>query len=132
MKKILLGITAVASAMFAWWCGITLHDLIDALWYCVDIVNAVGSAFMDYIFPRQEGIRSYIVSGYLGARSFFGRFLGWQPLSIYDHILDRAKANPLEAFGAVAIIMLCAWLIVMQYRMLYRFYHWLLITRRKR
>ena len=127
-----MSITVALSGIYAWWYGVTLQDVTDALWYCVGIINALGSAFMDYIFPRQEGIKSYMVSGYLGARSFFGKIFGLQPLSIYDHILDRAKANPLEAFGAVAVIMLIAWLIIFKYRMLYRFYHWLLITRHKR
>lgn len=126
-------IIAVAlSSIYAWWCGVTLGDVIDAIWYCIDIINAVASAFIDYIMPPQEGIRAFITSSYLATRSVMGKIFGWQPLSIYDHILDRAKANPLEAVGAVAVVLAILWLIRFKYRTLYRFYHWLLVTRRKR
>jgi hypothetical protein len=128
MKKILMVIAAALIGICAWWYGI----LTDVLWYGVDMINAVGSAFMDYIMPSHQGIRSYITSGYLTTRHYLGKIFGWQPLSIYDYILDRAKANPLEAFGAVAVVMVVAWLIRFKYRTLYRFYHWLLITRKKR
>lgn len=125
MKKILVSIAGMMSAIYAWWIGVTLQDVID-------VIDALVSAFMDYVMPRQQGIKSYIVSGYLGTRAFFGRMLGWQPLTTYDHILNRAQANPLEAFGAVSLIFCFIWLIIFKYRMLYRFYHWLLVTRHKR
>lgn len=132
MKKILIAVAATLSAFCGWLAGITPYDFIDAAWYCVDMINALVSAFIHYIIPPQEGIKSYIISGYLGARSFFGKMFGWQPFSIYDHMLDRAKANPLEAFGAIALIAVMIWLIIFKYRMLYRFYHWLLVTRSKK
>jgi hypothetical protein len=132
MKKILMTIAAALSGIYAWWCGVTLQDVIDTLYHCVNMISAVVSAFIDYIMPRQEGIRAYFTSSYLATRSFMGKIFGWQPLSIYDFIVDRAKANPLEAVGAVAVILAILWLIKFKYRTLYRFYHWLLVTRRKR
>ena len=132
MKKIVTIIAVAMSGICIWWQELTLKDVLDAIWYCIYIVKAIWSAFMDYIMPRPEGVKSYVVSGYLGARSFLGNIFGWQPLNVYDHIFNRAKANPLEAIGAIAVIVTIAWLITFKYRMLYRFYHWILVTRRKR
>ena len=133
MKKILMIIAAALSAICAWWYGITAQNVIDAFSYCFDMINAVASAFMDYVMPQQAGgIRSFFTSGYLSTRSVLGKIFGWQPFSTYDYVIDRAKANPLEAVGAVAVVLAILWLIRFKYRTLYRFYHWLLVTRRKR
>jgi|SRR5271170_2525033 len=130
MHYLILLITALLSAIHIPLHAFTMQDAKDILQYCVDIIVAVHTAFMQYIAPTQEGMESFLISTYIAVKGVMNKVLGYPPQTAYDYVIERAKGNPLEAIGALALVFLVLRLAYCLYRSVYRFFYWLLVKRR--
>ena len=124
MKKIWLSI-ALLSGFYAQINAFNVSDTVLTMQSGFGMACRYISATWQCI-PSAEGVKGFCVWSYKQGKNFFSNLVKYPPEKVYQYLAARAKSNPLEAVGAITLLVLAILAFYIAYLILYKIVYWIL------